>query len=509
MRIAKWIAAGCALTAALILHACSTSKAEPVAPVVFIGADGLEWNVLRPLLRAGKCPNLRALMDRGAFGHLSTLVPTLSPILWTSIATGKMPEQHGIHGFTDQDLKQYTSAQRKGRAVWNIASEHGLSSDVFGWWITWPAEEIRGMMVSGSSSSALVDANWKPSLLPGLDRQVYPPDRAGEVLSIADEAGAQASVQKLAARIFGVDPKDLGPIEKDLIQQTLWSIQADATFCEIAQRMMRAHPADLAMIYFGGTDVVAHRFWRYYEPQAFAWPGTPGAEDAWKKMSPGAPPLAEILAKPAGARALANAIPNYYEWLDEMVGALIAAAGPDATVIVASDHGFHASSTAAPNPKFITGHHQDGPPGVVIAAGRGIAQQGGAQEFIDASATKPQGNILDIAPTLLALLGIPSSRELPERADATLLDGRARANGALPLVDSHDTGFRAPQKLDVPKEMDEAYLKKFRGLGYIGMEGSDKRAPALIDPKTFKPDTRSPIGSDEHGAKPSDAPNRE
>jgi predicted AlkP superfamily phosphohydrolase/phosphomutase len=503
MRIAKWIAAGLVLFAAFSATTCRESKPEPVARVLFIGADGLEWNVLRPLLRAGKCPNLRALMERGAFGHLSTLVPTLSPILWTSIATGKMPEEHGIHGFTDQDLKQYTSAQRKGRAVWNIASENHLSSDVFGWWITWPAEEIRGMMVSGSSSSALVDANWKPSLLPGLDHQVFPPDRADEVMAIAEEAGSQASVQKLAARIFAVDPADLGAVEKDLVQQTLWSIQADATFCEVAKRMMRAHPADLSMIYFGGTDVVAHRFWRYYEPQLFAWPGAQDAEDAWKKMSPGAPPLAEILAKPAGARALANAIPNYYEWLDEMIGELVAAAGSDAAVIVASDHGFHASSTAAPNPKFITGHHQDGPPGVIIAAGPGIARQGGAQEFIADSATKAQGNILDLAPTVLALLGIPSSRALPERADATLLDGRARENGALPLVDSHDEGFRPPRKLDVPKEMEEAYLKKFRGLGYIGMEGSDKHAPTLIDPKTFKPDTRSPIDENE---KAGDAP---
>ena len=46
-------------------------------------------------------------------------------------------------------------------------------------------------------------------------------------------------------------------------------------------------------------------------------------------------------------------------------------------------------------------------------------------------------------------------------------------------------------------EMEEAYLKKFKGLGYIGMEGSDKHTPTLVDPKTFKPDTHSPI--DGHG----------
>ena len=52
--------------------------------------------------------------------------------------------------------------------------------------------------------------------------------------------------------------------------------------------------------------------------------------------------------------------------------------------------------------------------------------------------------------------------------------------------------------------MEDAYLEKFRGLGYIGMEGSDKHAPALVDPKTFTPDTHSPIG--ERGGAPSDPP---
>ena len=165
------------ISCALALSACSRPKAEPVARVLVVGADGLEWNVLRPLLAAGKCKNLRALMERGAYGHLSTFVPTLSPILWTSIATGKTPDQHGIHGFTDADASQYTSSQRRGRALWNIAGEYGLSCNVFGWWITWPVEEVRGTMVSGSSSSSLVSDNWKPTVVPGAADQVWPRTR--------------------------------------------------------------------------------------------------------------------------------------------------------------------------------------------------------------------------------------------------------------------------------------------------------------------------------------------
>jgi len=53
----------------------------------------------------------------------------------------------------------------------------------------------------------------------------------------------------------------------------------------------------------------------------------------------------------------------------------------------------------------------------------------------------------------------------------------------------------------VPKEMERAYIERFNGLGYIGMEGSDKRAPTRVDPKTFKPDTRTPVPDGENAPK--------
>ena len=127
--------------ACLVPAACSRGpKAKPAARVLLVGIDGVEWSVARPLIQEGRLPHLRGLMERGSFGRLATMTPTLSPILWTTIATGRKPEEHGILGFTDADLRQYTSAQRRGRAVWNIADEHELASEVFGWWITWPAE---------------------------------------------------------------------------------------------------------------------------------------------------------------------------------------------------------------------------------------------------------------------------------------------------------------------------------------------------------------------------------
>ncbi len=479
---------------ALLLAACPGKRAA--SRVLLVGADGLEWRVLQPLFAQGKCPNLRRLMERGGFGRLSTMVPTLSPILWTTIATGKQPEQHGIHGFTDADLRQYTSTQRKVRALWNIADRCELASDVCGWWITWPAEEIRGAMVSGSSSSALVEANWKPALIPGAPRQVWPRELEPEVLAIAEHDGALAEVQRLAReRIFGsFRDEELGAVEKQLIQQTLWSVQSDATYAAIAERLLRRDPGVLNMVYFGGTDVIAHRFWRYYEPQAFQWPGNPAIDELWtKEIAPGSPPLSSLLAGPATSERLARAIPNYYEWFDEMLGRLVEAAGADATVIVCSDHGFHASSTDKPNRLFITGHHQDGPPGVWIAAGPGIARRGDAQRFVSTGELDDTGSVLSVAPTILALLGLPRGADMPAQACVAVLEGRAREDAALAPVPTYDTGFRAAHGEEVPAQMSENYLKRYKELGYVGMEGSEKQGSRVVDPKGFHPDTSSPV----------------
>jgi hypothetical protein len=473
--------------------ACSRSEPEARPRILVVGADGLEWNVLRPLLAQGKCPNLRALMERGSFGHLATLTPTLSPILWTTIATGKLPEQHGIQGFTDGELEQYTSSDRRVRALWSIADRCGLASNVFGWWITWPVEPVRGMMVSGSSSSALVDANWKPTLLPGAPRQVHPESRAAEVMALAEEAGALAEVRRLARdEVFGDIPDALlGSVEKRLIRETLWSIQSDATYYEVARAMIATHPADLNLVYFGGPDVVGHRFWRYHEPEAFRWPGDPAVEELWKKIAPESEPLAQLLAGEAGSRALAPVIPNYYEWFDEMLGGLMGALGTDANVIVLSDHGMHASSTDVPDPRFITGHHLDGAPGVLIAAGPSIVRQGGVDEFLSGEASVQRGSVLSFTPTILALLGIPPARDMPERAHAAMLRGAARKSASLAPVPSHDAGFRPAPRMEVPEEMRASFLERFEGLGYIGTAGNEEPTE-LVDPSSSEPDTTSP-----------------
>ena len=98
--------------------------------ILLIGWDAADWNLIRPLLKAGKMPALQGLMERGVSGNLSTMNPPYSPMLWTSVATGKTPDKHGVLGFIEIDtehqlVRPVTVNQRKSRALWNIFHQVG------------------------------------------------------------------------------------------------------------------------------------------------------------------------------------------------------------------------------------------------------------------------------------------------------------------------------------------------------------------------------------------------
>jgi len=66
--------------------------------VLLIGWDGADWRMFNPLLERGQMPNLERFINEGVMGNVASLTPMLSPILWTSIATGKYADKHQILG---------------------------------------------------------------------------------------------------------------------------------------------------------------------------------------------------------------------------------------------------------------------------------------------------------------------------------------------------------------------------------------------------------------------------
>ena len=99
--------------------------------VLLLGWDAADWKIINPLLDAGLMPTLESLINKGVMGDIATLEPVLSPILWTSIATGKLGDKHGILNFTEpvpdkMEIRPVTSTSRKCKALWNILSQNNL-----------------------------------------------------------------------------------------------------------------------------------------------------------------------------------------------------------------------------------------------------------------------------------------------------------------------------------------------------------------------------------------------
>lgn len=442
----------------------SADLPSPGNPILLIGADGLEWSVVLPMIREGRLPVLAGLMERGAYGRLETMDPTISPVIWTTVATGKGPEKHGIRHFIknkdgEDGPKLYTNQDRTTKALWNIFSDYGRRVYSIGWWMTFPAERVEGAMVAQTNTAAQIDtkggrAVWKGGILPGLEGQVWPVSFQEEVMETASKV--EDALPDLAREIFGKFPHPHSELNSRLWGNTLWALRADTIYRRIAGRILdRGEPWDLMLVYFGGTDVVGHRFWRYMEPGVYR-----------------TPPAPEEIENYGGV------IRDYYAWLDGAIGDLVQRAGPDATILVLSDHGMHATNLKGafdpdnPPENTNSGGHPDAPPGVLVAAGKGIRPAGLDAAAIAALAPGDLpliGTMFDVTPSVLVLAGLPSGRDMDGEVLEDLMDPAFLAEHPPARVGSHDTDAwlkERPNQLLTP-EAEEERLEQLRSLGYI------------------------------------------
>ena len=436
-----------ALAAVLLcLGACSADRENP--PIFVFGADGLEWSVMQPLLEAGRLPNFQKLIDRGMAGFLETDKPTFSPVLWTSIATGKTPDMHGIFNFAELDERNqpvglpYTSECRRVPAIWNIAADAGRSVLSVAWWVSWPAEVLeRGRVFSSYAAQVQAKILWKPTVWePGLLAELTSPPSLELEAEDALRAGiAGGSVEQEFTEIFGsFDPQ--WELLKD--RENVFSIayRGDATHVRIMREQLDVEVADLNLVYVGLPDVAGHFFWRYYEPDAYPYDVDPEQVAA------------------AGAH-----IDLAYEVTDRWLGELLDELPGDARIMVISDHGMHAGNKSDPETPQ-SGTHRDAPPGVIIVAGPGIQATG-------FQADGSLGRIYDVAPTLLAWMGLEQDASMSGYPMNDLMTQEWReAHPAVYRDQPYSEGFREPKPPREPMQDASAAFKEgiLDQLGYTG-----------------------------------------
>ncbi|MEX1023656.1 MAG: alkaline phosphatase family protein [Planctomycetota bacterium] len=455
------------LATALLAAACSKQPESP-PPVLLIAVDGLEWNVMLPLLRAGELPHLERLIERGSAGELRTFQPTLSPIVWTSVATGRTPEAHGIHAFSKpapagtplEEIQLFDNSDRRTKALWNIATDGGRSVAVIGWWMTFPVEPVNGLMVSQTNSSAQLAIGygrniWKGGFLPGVPGQVWPPGAEARIVEHAERAAAELDAELIET--FGTFPYPLTPLGRTLWDNTRWSFRSDSTYLRIAEEALASEkPHDLVCVYLGNTDVVGHRFWRYYRPDLF-------------RDRPNEAELAN----------LGEVLEASYRWTDAAIGRLVAAAGDETRIVIVSDHGMYAVNRdkvfdAVNIPADVnSGNHITAPSGVWIAAGPDLVDADlPPARSLERDDLSPVATVYDVAPTVLVLLGLPVGADMDGGVPSALIEPAFLVEQPFRTVPTHDTPeFLAGRELleaMVGEGSSKAQLERLRELGYIG-----------------------------------------
>jgi predicted AlkP superfamily phosphohydrolase/phosphomutase/tetratricopeptide (TPR) repeat protein len=407
--------------------------------VLLVGWDAADWKVIHPLMEAGKMPNVQRLVENGAMAQLTTLHPALSPMLWTSIATGKRPFKHGIHGFSEptadgRGVQPVTNLARKCKAVWNIFQQNGLRSIVIGWWPSHPAEPISGVMVSDHFHRANrpLENGW-----PLLDGAVHPPSLAETLseLRMHPEELAPEMIQAfipLAEKIDQSKDRRLLGCCKTLCECV--SMHSAATW------LLDNEPWDFFAVYYDAIDHFCHGFMKYHPPKQ-AWVSDEDFELFQGVVSMG------------------------YQLHDQMLGTLLRKAGGDVRVVLMSDHGFHPDHL---RPRMIPSipagpaiEHSDF--GILVMAGEGIKKD----ELIHGA------SVIDITPTLLAMYGLPVGEDM----DGKVLLDAFEETPALRTIPSWedvpgDDGRHPPDKRLDPIAAKEA-LDQLVALGYIEAPGDD------------------------------------
>ncbi|MEM7791566.1 MAG: alkaline phosphatase family protein, partial [Verrucomicrobiota bacterium] len=407
--------------------------------ILLIGWDAADWKVIRPMLEQGKMPVLKQLIDDGVSGNLATIRPILSPMLWTSIATGKRAWKHGIHGFSEPSpngggIRPITNLSRKSKAVWNIFNQQGWKSNVIGWWPSSPAEPINGVMISNHFQQAVADLDKPWPMRPGT---VYP-ERLSTPLSEMRIHPAELENEHIlpfipkAAEIDQAKDKRMASCAKVIAE--ISSIHAAATAC------MQLEPWDFMAVYYDGIDHFGHGFMKYHPPR-----------QSWVDEN--------------DFELYKDVIEAGYRYHDMMLETLLQLAGEDTTIMLVSDHGFEPGDLrpkSLPNePAGPAAEHS--PYGIFCLKGPGIKK----------GETVHGASLLDIAPTLLHLNGLPIGRDMDGKVMTNCFEEEQRIKYIDTWEEVEGEDGRHPANSDLGVAESRESIKQLVDLGYIDEPDED------------------------------------
>ncbi|HTR25968.1 MAG TPA: alkaline phosphatase family protein [Terriglobales bacterium] len=422
---------------------------EPRAKkVLLIGWDAADWKIINPLLDQGLMPTLNDFVNHGVMGNLATLHPVLSPMLWNSIATGKRPDKHGILGFLEPapqsgGVRPVTSTSRKVKAIWNILTQRGYKTHVLGWFAGHPAEPVNGISVSDMYPYALnpregdpPDQEWP--LPPGA---VHPESmrETFAALRMHPAEVTEAAILPWIPRAAEIDQ------EKDKRLESFAKILSEnCTIHNAATWILEREPWDFMAVYYNGIDHFCHGFMHFHPPRM---PGIP--EDLYEIYK--------------------DVVNGAYRFHDMMLQTLLELAGPEATVILVSDHGFHSDHL---RPRGIP----DEPAGPAVQHREFgiVCMKGGEGTSIKKDERIYGATLLDITPTILTLFGLPVGADMDGRVLVQAFEEPPKVERIPSWEQEPGECGMHPTDLRMDPVAAQAMMQRFVALGYIEPPSEDQ-----------------------------------
>lgn len=417
-------------------------KAKNKKKVLVIGWDSADWKVIDPLIQQGKMPALKGLIERGVYGKIQTLDPPLSPMLWTSIATGFRADKHGIGGFIEPmpdgtGLRPVTTTSRKVKAIWNILHHHDYKSNVVAWWPSNPAEPINGVMVSNLFHNATKPFGEEWEVLNG---SVHPKELTDELKEWRVHPG---EITLSMAIPFIPNLKDNKELRDARRSNGVAKVLANASSVHaVSTNLIRTTEWDFMAVYHDALDHFSHLAMKFHPPRR--------------------PEIDE-----QEFEDYKHVVESGYRFHDMMLERTLELVDEDTTIVILSDHGFHSDHQRPLYiPKEPSGPAvEHSPYGIFVMAGPGI--RSGGQRISGAS-------VLDVTPTLLAHMNIPIGEDMEGKVLHAVFEGQKEVTSipSWELVQG-DFGMHDADLQEDPWEAMEA-MQQLVELGYIEEIGEDK-----------------------------------
>ena len=404
--------------------------------VLLVGWDAADWKIIDKMMEAGLMPAMKRVVENGVRGRLATLDPPLSPMLWTSMATGVRPYKHGVLGFVEHDgqgsVRPVSSHSRKVKAIWNMLSMEGYKSNIVGWWPSNPVESINGCMVSNlfqqekKGKEVMDKDNWEMpagTIYPDriidkmMEVRVHPHDITGNL------------VMPFVPQAIALDKKQ----DKRLTIIAKFLAHA-STIHGACTELIETEEWDFTAVYHDAIDHFSHAFMKYHPPKMEGLDEE--AYDLFKDVVKGA-----------------------YVFHDMMLERLLGMIDDDTTLVIVSDHGFHSDHL---RPRFVpqvpSGPAvEHSPYGIFVAMGPGIKK----------GARIHGARVLDVTPTVLSLFDLPVGRNM----DGKVLNDIYEVPKEIKYIESWEKIDKEGGSIVIPDNSDESSnesaLQQLIDLGYI------------------------------------------